>query len=120
MSESSLWEKLIKYAHDLWPPRLWGRTPKQGMEQVSEVTEVSNHFLGSCHIKKKAFYSSLGHSSIPVQYSSPVVQSTDSRQPSCEHWALCKQYCGILATLLSIELWLAIFALLLLQVHCIL
>jgi len=37
---------------------------------------VSNYFLDleSCHIKKKAFYSSLGHSS-------PVVQSTDSRQP---------------------------------------
>jgi len=51
------------------------------MEQVSEVTEVSKNFLGSCHIKKKTFYSSLGHSSIPVQYSSPVVQSTDSRQP---------------------------------------
>jgi len=28
---------------------------------------VSNHFLESCHIKKSAFYSSLGHSSIPVQ-----------------------------------------------------
>ena len=37
------------------------------MEQVSEVTECAcNHFLESCHIKKKAFYSSLGHSSIPV------------------------------------------------------
>jgi len=24
------------------------------MEQVSEVAEVSNHFLESCHIKKKA------------------------------------------------------------------
>jgi len=44
-------------------------------------TLVSNHFLESCHIKKKAFYSSLGHSSIPVQYSSPAVQSTNSRQP---------------------------------------
>ena len=39
---------------------------KQGMEQVSEVTEVSNHFLESCHIKK-GFYSSLSHSSIPVK-----------------------------------------------------
>jgi len=67
MSESSLWEKLIKYARDLQSPRLWGRMPKQGMEHVSEVTWVSNHFLESCHIKKKAFYSSLGHSSIPVQ-----------------------------------------------------
>jgi len=44
-------------------------------------TLVSNHFLESCHIKKKAFYSSLDHSSIPVQYSSPAVQSTNSRQP---------------------------------------
>ena len=41
------------------------------MDQVSEVTEwVINHFLGSCHIqKKKAVYSSLGHSSIPIQFS---------------------------------------------------
>ena len=29
----------------------------------------------------KAFYSSLGHSSILVKFSSPEVQSTDSRQP---------------------------------------
>jgi len=28
MSESSLWEKLIKYAHDLPSSRLWGRMPK--------------------------------------------------------------------------------------------
>jgi len=42
------------------------------------VKWLSNHFLESCHIKKKAFYSSLGYSSISVQYSSPVVQSTDS------------------------------------------
>jgi len=44
---------------------------------------VSNQILESCHVKKKAFYSSLGHSKIPVQYSSPVVQSTDSRHPRC-------------------------------------
>ena len=37
-------------------------------------------FLESCHIKKRAFYSSLGHSSILVQNSSPVVHSTNSRQ----------------------------------------
>ena len=66
MSESSLWEKLIKYRRDLWPLRLRVETPKQGMEQVSEET-VSNHFLEGCHIKKKAFYSSLGHSNSPVQ-----------------------------------------------------
>jgi len=44
-----------------------GHLLKQGKKQVSEVTEVSNHFRESCHIKKKAFYSSLGHSSIPVK-----------------------------------------------------
>jgi len=33
---------------------------------------VSNHFLESCHIKKTS-YSSLSHSSIPVQYSSPPI-----------------------------------------------
>jgi len=37
---------------------------------------VRNHFLESCHIKQKAFYSSLGHSSILVQYSRPVFQSS--------------------------------------------
>jgi len=41
--------------------------PKQGMEQVSEVTELSNYFLESCRIKEKGFYSSLCHSSIPIQ-----------------------------------------------------
>jgi len=59
--------------------------PEQGIEHVSEVTWVSNHFLESCHIKNKALYRSLAipvfQSSIPVQYSSPVFQSTDSRQP---------------------------------------
>ena len=34
------------------------------------------------------FYNSLGHSSIPVQYSSPVVQSINSRQPSGAQWVL--------------------------------
>ena len=34
-----------------------------------QVSEVSNHFLESCDIKEKEFYSSLGHSSIPVQFS---------------------------------------------------
>jgi len=46
---------------------------------------VSNYFLGSYNIKKKAFYSSLGHSST----SSLVVQSTDSRQPFV---CLCEQF----------------------------
>jgi len=73
MSESSLWKKLIKCACDLRPPRVQGRTPQQGMEQVSEVTEVSNHFLESCHniIKKR-----LLQQFRPFQYSSPAVQST--------------------------------------------
>ena len=65
---------------DLWTPRLPGRMPKQGIEQVSEATK---YFLESCHIKKKALYSSLGHSSIPVQYSSPVFQSSIPVQYSC-------------------------------------
>jgi len=30
---------------------------------------MSNHFLESCDIKEKDFYSSWGHSSIPVQFS---------------------------------------------------
>ena len=30
---------------------------------------MSNHFVESCHVKKKALCSSLGHSSIPVQFS---------------------------------------------------
>jgi len=38
MSESSLWEKLIKYARDLQSSRLRGRMPKQGIEHVSEAT----------------------------------------------------------------------------------
>ena len=54
MPESNIWEQLIEYVRDLRPPRLRGRAPKQGMEQVWEVTEVSNHFLESCHTKKKA------------------------------------------------------------------
>ena len=45
---------LLNMHMTFWPPRLQGKAPKQGMEQVSEVTEVSNHFLESCHIKKKA------------------------------------------------------------------
>ena len=34
---------------------------------------MSNHFVESCYITKRCF--------TPFQYSSPVVQSTDSRQP---------------------------------------
>jgi len=34
MSEFNLWEQLIKYAHDLRPPRLRGRTHKQGMKKL--------------------------------------------------------------------------------------
>jgi len=41
------------------------------------VKWVSNHFLGSCHIKKKAFYSSLGHSGIPVQFSETSLNCTN-------------------------------------------
>jgi len=49
------------------------------MEEVSKVTEwVTTSRKLSC--QKKAFYSTLGHSSIPVQYSSPVVQSTNSTE----------------------------------------
>jgi len=43
-------------------------TPKQCMEQVSEVTDIT----------KKAVYSSLGHSSIPVQYLSPPIPDSPS------------------------------------------
>ena len=65
------------------PQDFWVNTPKQGMEQVSEGTEVSNHFLESCHIKEKAFYSSLGHSSIPV---SSLVHQFQTAQNLCLGW----------------------------------
>ena len=41
------------------------------------MKQLSNHFLKSYDIKKKAFYSNLGHSSIPVQFSETGLNCTN-------------------------------------------
>ena len=49
--------------------------PKQGMEQVSEVTEYS--LSRKLPYQEKAFYSCLGHFSIPVQFSKTSLKCTN-------------------------------------------
>ena len=86
MSESSLWEKLIKYAHDLQSPRRRGRMPKQGIvcvwlseEPLSRKLSYQENFLQQ--FKPFQYSSPAFQSSSPVHQSSPPVQST-----SPVHW----------------------------------
>ena len=73
VSESSLWGKLIKYTSDL-NPKDFEAGP---INRAWWSDWVSNHFLESCHIKKKAFCSSLGHCSAPVQFSETSLNCTN-------------------------------------------
>ena len=61
------------------------------------VKWLSNHILESSHIKIKAVYSSLDHSSILFHYSVPPLHSTDSREPL--------NFCEVLCELQSCVNW---------------